>query len=313
LTSPFPDAVPPAPVFLTGSSGFIGRSVVRRLARSGHPDVRLLVRAPLPRPDDDATPSGWRRLEGRLEQPGSWASQLQGVETVVHLAAATGKVSRKAHFRVTLEGTRRLLELCRDAGVRRFLFVSSNAVTYRDRPQYHYADAKAAAESLVRAARLDHLIVRPTLVLGPGSPLLASLRRLALLPVPLFFGSGEHAVQPIHVEDLAELLAGALSLSSWQGRAITAGGPERIRIADLMSRIRAAARGDRPHFRHLPLELTRTVLGLLEPLLLPLLPFTAGQLAFFANPSVVEPDPLLIQLPAPTRDLAAMLSEGGGP
>ena len=60
---------------------------------------------------------------------------------------------------------------------------------------------------------------------------------------------------------------------------------------------------------HLPLRPTRELLSLLEPVFLPLLPFTAGQLAFFANPTVASPDPLLARLPAPTRDVAAMLND----
>lgn len=90
---------------------------------------------------------------------------------------------------------------------------------------------------------------------------------------------------------------------------IPAGGPERTTVAGLMQRIRAAAQGDPRRFLHLPLGPTRALLGALEPVLFPLLPFTAGQLAFFANPSVAEPVPLLAQLPAPARDIAAMLGE----
>ena len=52
---------------------------------------------------------------------------------------------------------------------------------------------------------------------------------------------------------------------------------------------------------------TRLLLSLLEPVLFPLLPFTAGQLAMFANPSVVEADPFLAKLPAPTLGLPEML------
>jgi nucleoside-diphosphate-sugar epimerase len=239
----------------------------------------------------------------------AWSGQLEGVETVVHLAAATGKVRRQEQLEVNLEGSRRLLELARRAGVRRFLFVSSIAVTYRNRPYYHYAETKAAAEALVCNAELDWLIVRPTMVLGPGSPTVTSLRRLARLPVPLLFGKGDQLVQPIHVDDLARMLVAALALERWGGRLIETGGPETVTLEALMARIRAADNQPARRFRHLPLGPVRMLFGSLEPVFFSLLPFTAGQLAPFANPSVAAPDPLLAQLPAPSLGIAEMLGE----
>ena len=246
-------------------------------------------------------------IGGDLADAAPWRAALAGVDTVVHLAAATGKVRRTDHFEIIRNGTRRVLEAAQAAGVRRVLYVSSVAVVYRDRPYYHYAQAKADAEQLVGTSGLDYLIVRPTLVLGPGSAPLAGLRRLALLPIPLIFGSGKPLVQPVHVDDLARLLAAALKLPRWGGSAITVGGPDTVSLDQLLLRIRATARPDGRKPVHLPLAPARLVLSLLEPILLPLLPFTAGQLAFFANPAVAEPHPLLAELPVPTLGLAEML------
>ncbi len=297
------------PLFLTGASGFVGRRLLGILARAGYRDVRLLTRDPARLAGLASLPPSWRVIEGALGDASAWGDALTGTDTVVHLAAATGKAPRRLHFEVNREGTRGLLERSRAAGVRRFLYVSSIAVAYQDRPHYHYAEAKAAAEGLVGASGLDCLIVRPTVVLGPGSPLLAGLRRLALLPIPLIFGNGKAPVQPLHVDDLARLLEAALRLAGWGGRAITAGGPEILSIEELLLRMRATRKPDRRGLVHLPLGPSRLVLSLLEPILLPLLPFTAGQLAFFANPSIVEADSLLAELPAPARGLAEMLDD----
>ena len=284
-----------------------------RLQQEGYSDVLLLARDRRSLPPADSLPPHWRILEGKLEEPASWAAHLEGVETIVHLAAATGKVPRRTQQAVTLEGTRHLLERALASGVRRFLLVSSNAVAYRNRPHYHYAEAKLAAEALVAAAPLDWLIVRPTLVLGPESPLQASLGRLAGLPVPLLFGTGRQAVQPIHVDDLARILVEALAVPRWGGRVLPLGGPEVLSLEDLMSRLRRAARRRPARFLRLPLPPVRGLLSLLEPVLLPVLPFTAGQLAFFANPSVAVPDPEFAGVTPPRLDVAAMLGDRTGP
>lgn len=297
-----------APLFLTGGSGFVGRRVVALLAARGASDVRLLVRqqgrTSLPAPG----PDGWRYVPGDLvgqEQP--WVEALAGVDTVIHLAALTGKGSRRAHFAANLEATRRLVDAARAAGVRRFLHVSSVAAGYADRRHYHYGNAKAAAEVVVASSGLETLVVRPTMVLGPGSPALPNLTRMATLPRPLIFGRN-HPVQPIHVDDLAAILVAALDLPVWRGQTVEVGGPEVVDLRTIVARIRQA-RGLPPRSPlALPLEPMRTLLALVEPLLLRWLPFTAGQLAGFANPIVAAPLPADVPLPRPGRGLETMLA-----
>jgi nucleoside-diphosphate-sugar epimerase len=296
-------------LFLTGASGFVGQRVLRCLADAGHSDVRVLTRDV----GRVALPSGWRAIRGSLEAPERWATELAGCETVMHLASPTGKISKGEYTKTIVEGTRRLLDHATSAGVERFLFVSSCAAGFTARRYYHYAEAKRAAEESVRASALETLIVRPTMVFGRGSQVLAGLRTLAMLPKPVLFGSGQHVVQPIAVEDLAVLLVAALDVRSWNAATITAAGPEPVTLEALMLRIRAAVSGAPAAGRvmHLPLAPVRELLGLLEPLLLPVLPLTAGQLATFANDGHGEPHPMLAQLPAPRMDIAQMLAASG--
>lgn len=297
-----------APLFLTGSSGFVGRRVVARLVARSASDVRLLVREPTRAALPEPGPHGWRYVSGDLlgeAQP--WTEALAGVDTVVHLAALTGKGSRRAHFAANLEATRRLVNASRAAGVRRFLHVSSVAAGYADRRHYHYGNAKAAAEAVVAESGLETLVVRPTMVLGPGSPVLANLVRMATLSRPLIFGR-DHPVQPIHVEDLAAMLVAALDLPVWRGQTVEVGGPEVVDLRRIIAQIRQARGLPARSPLALPLEPMRTLLGLVEPLLLPLLPFTAGQLAGFANPIVAAPLPADVPLPKPGIGLGAMLA-----
>jgi NADH dehydrogenase len=292
-------------LFLTGGTGFLGRRVVKLLFHNPQSTVRLLVRSP--RDGRSAGLSdGWSAITGDLEQPGGWQTALAGADTVVHLAALTGKGSRAAHRRANLEATRSLVRAARDAGARRFLLVSSIAAGYSDRRHYHYAEAKGEAEAVVRESGLEALIVRPTMIFGPGSPVLENLRRLALLPIPVMFGPGTR-LQPIHVDDAAAALVAALELDQWPSHPIELGGPEVIETEELIARIRRAEGkpGRRPI--HLPLGPLRAVLGVIEPVALSVLPFTAGQLAAFANPAVARPDVFLDRLPRPRHGLDEMI------
>ena len=294
------------PLFITGGSGFVGQRVLRLLVEAGHSDVRVLTRDV----GRVVLPAGWRAVRGSLSTPEAWIAELTGVETVLHLASPTGKTTKHAYEDAIVLGTKRLLAFAEDSGVQRFLYVSSCAAGFPARRHYHYAEAKRAAEELVRASSLETLIVRPTMVFGRGSAVLTGLRTLAQLPRPVVFGSGEHVVQPIAVEDLAALLVTTLDLQTWRGETITAAGIDAVTIDALMLRIRESIAGLHASHGviHIPLAPFRELLGVLEPLLFRVLPITAGQLATFANDGRGEPHPLLAQLAPPRVTLQQMLA-----
>jgi nucleoside-diphosphate-sugar epimerase len=295
-----------APLVVTGASGFVGRRLLAALAEARVPSVRVLARSgSLAFPQ--SAPSDWRVQAGDLTALGAATDFLTGADTVIHLAARTGKGTAAEHFLANREATRALLQAAASHGVRRFLFVSSIAAGFADQRRYHYALAKAEAEALVRSSGLETLIVRPTMVFGPSSPSLANLRRLALLPVPIVFGPGNR-LQPIHVDDLAEELVATLGNRPWPAEPVDLGGPTVIELVDLVAQLRRLAGRPRRRPWHVPIGITRGMLAAVEPVVGRFLPITAGQLAAFANPSVARPSPYRERLPPPRRGLAEMLA-----
>ena len=295
------------PLFFTGASGFIGRRLLAALPPAAA-EVRLLSRHPEGLTAAGPLSPGWRMVAGDLAAPGGWEAALAGCETVLHLAAATGKARPRTLAAVNRDGTERLLRAAGAAGVRRIILVSSIAAGFTDRRYYPYAETKQQAEGLVLGSALDALVVRPTTVFGPGSPTLRGLRALATAPVAVCFGNGRVTLQPIHVDDLVELLARALGLATLGGRIVDAGGPERLSMEALLRRIRRAWTARDGPLVHLPAAPVRHLLALLEPALFPLLPLTAGQLASFVNEGTARPDPLVAQLHAPSRGIDAMIA-----
>lgn len=174
------------PVLVTGAAGFLGRHLVEAL-RGGDGRVRALsgppghVLGPLP----DGVPD----LRVDLTEPGAAEEAVGDARTVVH---AAGPASVAASFadpagfvRTHVEGTARLLEACRRAGVRRLVLISSAEVYGRPRASLvreghplrarsPYAAAKAGAEQMARAFAeafgLRVVILRPFSVYGPGQP-----------------------------------------------------------------------------------------------------------------------------------------------
>lgn len=285
------------PIVVTGAGGFVGRRLVALLSERGEQVVALCRRL-----HDAPALAGVRWVAAELAEPCAYEAALAGADAVIHLAAVTGK-ARASAFARDVEITRTLIAASARAGVGRFVFVSSIAAGFASRQAYHYAEAKIAAEAIVAGAPLDAVIVRPTMILGEGSPIQASLARLACLPLTPVFGDGEVRVQPIDVGDVAAFLAAVACEESAAGQVIEIGGPCVLSMNALLQRIRAeAGKEGRMRALHVPLGPLRAALALIEAPLLPVLPFTAGQMATFANDSVARPHKLAARLLAGARE-----------
>lgn len=289
-------------VVVTGASGFVGRRLLPRLVELG---LNVVAIARSSEPSD--LPRGVRWHSADLLEPGSYEAALTGASVVIHLAAVTGKAWPSAYQRGNVDATRALLGASERAGVSRFVLVSSIAAKFTDRRFYPYAESKIAAEQAVRGSSLQTTIVRPTMIFGRGSPVQSSMERLARLPIVPVFGDGRTRVQPVDVDDVVLLLAELARDPSAPGGLIELGGPRVQTMDELVVQLRKAgglAAG--APLLHLPLGLLRYTLALVERVLLPLLPFSAGQLASFANDGTAEPSPELTRLlPHPRETPAA--------
>ncbi len=194
-------------ILVTGATGLLGRHVCAVLARQGR-NHRALVRVTSNR--DTLTGLGSWMCEGDVTEPGTLTGPLADVETVVHLAGVVRDKDAARNHAVHVDGTRHLIEAARAAGVRRLVAVSSDTVLRARRGVY--AETKRRAEELLRAVDdLEVVILRPPMMLGPGSPHLASMLRAARLPV-LPLPGGLAPRRPVHVGDVADAAVAAIDV-----------------------------------------------------------------------------------------------------
>lgn len=172
-------------VFLTGATGFVGHHVARALADSGA-KLRLLVRKTSNLSNLEGIPGDTH--VGDLARPETYAPALSGCDAVVHVAADYRLWIRdpEAMYKANVEGTRDLLKLARDGGVKRFVYTSSVATMHfrrdgtvinEDTPVSlgdmvgHYKRSKFLAEQQAVAAAEDGqrvIILNPTTPIGPN-------------------------------------------------------------------------------------------------------------------------------------------------
>lgn len=205
-------------ILVTGSSGYIARFLMPRLSAEGHALVGLDRRAAEPGPLE-------RFVQGDLLDAGRLEQSLQGIEGVVHLAAAKADwgLSAEEYFRDNLEATRLLLDAGVKRGIKDWIFYStvgamgpSQVPIGEDAPLSPiepYGASKAEAEKLFReysAAQADAriLILRPSVVFGPENPASTNIYRLteALLRRRfVMVGDGSTIKMTSYIQNLVEV------------------------------------------------------------------------------------------------------------
>jgi UDP-glucose 4-epimerase len=261
-------------VLVTGASGFVGRPLVAALAADG-----MDVVAGTRRGDAALFPAGVKVVTlPDFDAPIDWRAFLEGADAIVHLAgiAHIGPgVPEATYDRVNRAATAELSAAAAAAKVRRFIFVSSlraqtgpagdRTLTERDEPQPTgaYGRSKLAAEEAVRASGLPFTILRPALVHGPhvkGN--LASLIKLATLPVPLPFGAFQNRRSLVALDNLIAAIRFALKEPAAIGETFIVTDPQPISFAEIVTVLRAAM-GRGPGLFPVPPALFSTALKLI--------------------------------------------------
>jgi NADH dehydrogenase len=192
-------------LLLTGATGLVGRSLLRRLTAAREP-VRCLVRDPRRLGSDRV------RVQialGDLADPPSFRNAMRGVRTVVHLAGAIRDQRAGSIEELNGIATWRMVQAAERAGVEHFVFTSSLGAVSHDRTRY--LRAKALAERAVLGSDVRHTVFAPSLYYAPGDAFLTLLQRMAMvLPAVPVSGHGRALYQPIWAEDVADAIAASL-------------------------------------------------------------------------------------------------------
>ena len=251
-------------LLVTGATGLLGRRVCQLLALRRE-RFRALIRPTSTRGALAGT-GAWI-TEGDLRAPRSLVAPLEGVRAIVHLAGVVRGSSQQERA-VHVHGTANLLAAARGAGVQRIVAVSSDTVLRARLSSYAQSKAEAEALLLAWADEPGHelVVLRPPMILGDGSPHLASLRRLSRLPaLPVPAGAALRA--PVAVQDVAAALLAALELESDRlpEGPLDLAGAERLPIGALVRAV-ARAEGRRgPVLVSLPLSVAARAARLLGP------------------------------------------------
>lgn len=240
-------------ILITGAAGFIGRALSEKLG--AHHQVIAAVRTLPAEAFVNATPV----VVGDIASFTGWAEMLQGCDVIIHLAARAHVLREAARnplaeFRqVNVSGTLRLAKEGVDAGVGRFIFISSIGVngnisekpfTVFDepRPCEPYAVSKYEAEraltKFVEGTSMQFVIIRPPLVYGPNAPgnfarLMSVLHKRWVLPL----GATHNSRSFVSLGNLIDLIYTCLDHPAAANQTFLVSDGQDLSTTDLLNRM----------------------------------------------------------------------------
>ena len=224
-------------ITIYGGSGFIGRHVVRAIAKTG---ARMRVAVRRPELAGHLQPLGGvgqiNAVQANVRFPDSLLAAAEGADAVINLVGILFPSGKQTFTSVQDEGARHVAEAARAAGAQALVHVS--AIGADPGSPSVYARSKAAGEAAVREVFPGAVILRPSVVFGPEDDFFnrfAALARIA--PVLPLIGGGNTKFEPVFAGDVAKAVIAALTGSAKAGAPYELGGPEVLTLKEVMERV----------------------------------------------------------------------------
>lgn len=219
-------------IFLTGASGFVGGAITKALANSSqvNPQAKPVLRAMSRSTQSDQTITALGATPVRCELGAITKAQLAGCDAVIHCAAFVKQWGTREQFwQANVEGTQQLLSAAREAGVRRFIHIGTEAALFygqhmRDIDETYpypksspflYSATKAIAEQRVLAANTSGfttMSIRPRFVWGPGDQtILPALTKMVAANRFTWIDGGRALSSTTHIANLVQAVTLALT------------------------------------------------------------------------------------------------------
>ena len=300
-------------ILVAGGTGFIGRAIVRELARRGH---RVAVLSH--RPERAA-----QRLKGLdvavragdARDPASLPSAVAGIDTVISAMQfpnfpIENKKKGYTFDEVDARGNERLVQAATGAGVRSYIYLSGSGAA-PDAAQ-HWFRAKWRAEQAIIKSGLRYGIFRPSWVYGPEDNSLNRFVRFArLLPFMPVIGDGKQRMQPVFIDDVSRCVVESLATDAAANQVFEIGGPDVMSMDDVL-RTMLRVMGKRRPLLHAPAALPKLAGALMAPL--PNRPLSPDAVEFICNDALADNSTLLrvfnVRLTPPQEGLARYLAPG---
>jgi NADH dehydrogenase len=275
----------PMTVAVVGATGFVGTSVVPQLAGAGY-RVVAISRNGDRRPE---WPNGVAARSADVATGRGLDAAFDGVDVAVHLVAIPRQTRGRSFEQVNVRGTERVVEAARRAGVRRIVHLSVLGVT--EDPKLAYLSSKWRGEQAVRDSGLEWVVLRPSLLFGPGDGFFNLVKVTlkwwspGIVAIP---GRGDARFQPLAVDDLATAVERSVTDPERAGAVYEIGGPEHVTYREIVEEVMAVT-GMRRLRLGMPIPLISALTAVTDRVL-PIFPVSHDQISSLQRPNFTEID-----------------------
>ncbi len=278
----------PPLVTVFGGSGFVGRHVVRTLAKRGY-RIRVAVRRPdlagFLQPLGNVGQISFAQANLRYKE--SIAKTVAGADHVVNCVGILFESGRNTFDSVQEFGARAVAEAAKNAGA---TLTHISAIGADAQSSVGYARTKGRAEAAIRSLLPEAVILRPSIIFGPEDDFFNKFAGMAQkMPFLPLIGGGRTKFQPVYVEDVAEMVAKSVDGALKPGATYELGGQDVMTFRDCLEAVLAATYRQRP-LVNVPFGVA-SLLGTIAsmvPLISP--PLTADQVTMLKTDNLVSGD-----------------------
>ncbi|HEX2844024.1 MAG TPA: complex I NDUFA9 subunit family protein, partial [Candidatus Limnocylindria bacterium] len=273
----------PMTVAVVGATGFVGTSVVPQLAGAGYRVVAISR-------NGDRMPDWPASVAARSADVATGRgldAAFEGADVAVHLVAIPRQTRGRSFEQVNVRGTERVVEAARRAGVRRIVHLSVLGVT--DDPKLAYLSSKWRGEQAVRESGLEWVVLRPSLLFGPGDGFFNLVKVTlkwwspGIVAIP---GKGDARFQPLAVDDLAIAVERSVADPERGGGIYEIGGPDHVTYREIVNEVMAVT-GMRRLKVGIPIPLISALTAVTDRVL-PIFPVSHDQISSLQRPNFTE-------------------------
>jgi len=262
--------------------------MLRGMLREGH-QVRALVRNGGALDHLTAASAALEKVEGDINSP-DLPAKVAGCDAVINLVGIIYERSKATFEAIHHRGTKNLVAAARQNGIERFVQMSALGARPADASAYH--TTKFAAEAEVRSSGIPWVVLRPSLIFGPGSAFIQQMIKVMraaplIRPVP---GTGKYRFRPVQVDDVVECFVQSLTNQEAVGKTVDLVGGEELTLDEIADEI-ASCLGIHKRVIHVPIPFMKTAAAIFS--LLPLQPpVTSVQIRMLEEGSSADPEPM---------------------
>ena len=212
-------------IVVVGASGFVGKNL-RKFLHELNLDVLAISRKNFRKHTSEVKITSTNLLEPKLQ------SKLKNYDALIHLIGIGRQTPKSTFEGINLNLTKNVIKACKNAGIKKIIFISGLGVSRNNKSDYFVSKYKAEREII--NSGLDYTIFRASYIMGKTDYLTKALSKQMKKGTIVIPGSGKYRLQPIFVLDVAKIILEAILWKKFSKKIIDLVGPQKISFEDFV-------------------------------------------------------------------------------